>query len=125
MDGGRDGTPSVSPRPPALLARHVCCAAQGEGAPAPTAEPELFKVGQIVLGVAHKHKDAYDGVRGVIKSVLTKEYKVELLDGSRKGQFHKYFHSNVRLAEPLPQPALTTFFAPGAGPAAGAAASWR
>ena len=99
----------------AAVAEGKATAAQGEGAPAPTAEPELFKVGQIVLGVAHKHKDAYDGVRGVIKGVLTKEYKVELLDGTKKGQSHKYLHHNVRLAEPVPRPAITTFFAPGAG----------
>ena len=104
----------------AAVAEGMATAAQGEGAPAPTAEPELFNVGQIVVGTAHKYKDDYHGVRAVITRVRSKDYKVELLDGTRKGQVHKYLHCNVRLAEPVPQPALTTFFAPGAGPAAGA-----
>ena len=99
----------------AAVAEGMAIAAQGEGAPAPTAEPELFNVGQIVVGTAHKYKDDYHGVRAVITRVRSKDYKVELLDGARKGQFHKYVHGNVRLAEPVPRPAITTFFAPGAG----------
>ena len=79
-----------------------------ETAPAPGAaapDPDKFKVGDVVIGVATKHKEQYDQQRCEVIAVLSKHYKVKMLTGVEKNQQHKYLHASVKAAEKPEAPA--------------------
>ena len=55
----------------------------------------LFQVGDIVVGNATKNKAAYHLQKAKIVKVLSKQYSVEMLEGEKCGETHKYLHENV------------------------------
>ena len=64
-----------------------------------------FKVGDVVLGHAGKFKASYDKKKAKIVAVLSKQYKVTLLEGDAEGQQHKYLHGMVtEIAKHPPTP---------------------
>ena len=54
----------------------------------------MFKVGDVVLGMAAKKKDKYNNQQAEIIDVLSKYYKVKMLSGEATGTKHKYQHNN-------------------------------
>ena len=55
-----------------------------------------FNVGDIVIGLAAKHRTKYHERQGVVQSVLARHYNVLLKEGPAKGEVHKYVHSMVK-----------------------------
>ena len=54
-----------------------------------------FVKGDLVVGIAKKHKPSYHMQKGRVVAVLVKHYSVALLEGEAKGSTHKYLHDNV------------------------------
>ena len=80
----------------------------GAGAEASTAVGGKFEKGAVVIGIAGKNKDKYDGRKCEILSVLSKQYKVKILEGPAEGETHKYAHNavkSVHAAEAAPEAA--------------------
>ena len=62
-----------------------------------------YKPGDIVIVVATKFKNKYHEQECKVLQVLTKQYKVKMLTGAAKGQFHKYLFHCVRSKEEHPE----------------------
>ena len=75
--------------------------ATGAASTAPT-DTTLFNVGDVVIGHATKHKQAFDNKKCSVVAVLAKQYKVEVMEGISRGQFHKYYHAAVTRWGPPP-----------------------
>ena len=56
--------------------------------------------GSIVVGSAKKYKEKYDGVKCKVLALLTSQVKVELLEGTSKGEVHKYKYEDLARFEP-------------------------
>ena len=56
--------------------------------------------GSIVVGSAKKWKEKYDGVKCKVLALLTSQVKVELLEGTSKGEVHKYKYEDLARFEP-------------------------
>ena len=77
-----------------------------EAAPEPMAEttapkadapaPLCFNVGDIVIGIATKYKEKYDGQRCEVIAVLSRHYKVKMLTGPAFTEVHKYSKDAVK-----------------------------
>ena len=63
----------------------------------------MYKPGDIVIGVATKHKDKYHQQACAVLGVLAKQYKVKMLTGAASGENHKYFFHCVRSKEENPE----------------------
>ena len=79
---------------PAVDEEEVAGAGAGGGLP-------HFTVGDIVVGVATKAKADWNGHKCQIDAILTKFYKVQMLEGPQKNKEHKYLHHCVSLKPPL------------------------
>ena len=67
-----------------------------------------FKVGDVVMGVALKSKDKW-AQKCEIKEILSRHYKVTMLEGAAKGEMHKFFHGSVKaIPAPAPLPAASS-----------------
>ena len=81
----------------------------------PAAAP--LQIGELVIGSAKKHKDAYDNVQCRVVQLLATHVKVTLLEGEKKGTLHKYLYPCVA------RPATTTDSSSSSAAATGAAAT--
>ena len=94
-----------------------------------------FKVGDIVMGIATKSKEKW-AQKCQIVEILTKQYKVTMLEGEAKNEKHKFLKACVKaipapvapaplavasaeatVADAAPRPLVRTDPAPGAAPA--------
>jgi len=83
-------------------------------------KPALFKVGDVVVGVATKKKSSYDQQDAKVVAVLSKHYKVKMLTGDDVGGEHRYLHAAVKAkVEPAIKPSTTDDGATIAAAAAG------
>ena len=56
----------------------------------------MFKENDVVMGVAHKHKEKFNEQECKILAVLIKHYAVVMTTGPAAGAKHKYYHDQVR-----------------------------
>ena len=75
--------------------------ATGAASAAPT-DTTLFNVGDVVIGHATKHKQAFDNKKCNVVAMLAKHYKVEMMEGISRGRCHKYDHAAVTPLGPPP-----------------------
>ena len=75
----------------AAHAPHAAAAASAHA----SAHATSFKEGDIVRGIATKNKDKFHMQKCIINAVLSRHYKVELLEGTAKGTTHRYLHAMV------------------------------
>ncbi|CAK0832947.1 unnamed protein product [Prorocentrum cordatum] len=62
-------------------------------------EVQKFKIGDVVIGKSHQHKEKYNDVEAQVTDVLTRHYKVKLLTGTAantSNDIHKYLFKDVR-----------------------------
>ena len=59
-----------------------------------------FKVGDVVMGIATKHKDSWHNRKAKIIGVLTSHYKVRMLEGPSNGLLHRYVFKDCVLVDP-------------------------
>ena len=77
----------------------------GEQEAAAATPAQCFKVGDVVLCHAAKHKGHYDLKKAKITAVLSRQYRVTLFEGDAEGHSHKYLHANVsEIVEHPPPP---------------------
>ena len=62
-------------------------------------DTSLFKKGDIIMGLAVKHREKY-AQKGKIVDVLSKHYKEVMLEGPATNEMHKFVHSAVKAIEP-------------------------
>ena len=98
--GESSNAPNVSQTP---LGEPRPTTATGNTAPlAPAPARATFKVGDVVIGLATKSKDEYDGHKAKILAVLSKKYKVRLLEGPLAGtakSTHHYVFDKVKACD--------------------------
>ena len=75
----------------AAHAPHAAAAASAHA----SAHATSFKEGDIVRGIATKNKDKFHMQKCIINAVLSRHYKVELLEGTAKGTTHRFLHAMV------------------------------
>ena len=75
----------------AAHAPHAAAAASAHA----SAHATSFKEGDIVRGIASKNKDKFHMKKCIINAVLSRHYKVELLEGTAKGTTHRFLHAMV------------------------------
>ena len=61
---------------------------------------KLLAVGDECMGFSTKFKADFNNMKCKITAVLTKHYKVDMLEGPSKGQNHKYLHDQETLITP-------------------------
>ena len=76
-------------------------ASAGAAPAAAAATARAIKVGDVVIGKAHKYKEKYNNVEARVTSIYVKHYGVTLLSGPARGNHCKYLHTAVSLKPPL------------------------
>ena len=74
-----------------------------------------------MIGIATQFKDKSDGKRARVTAVLSKQYKVTMLEGVEEGNGHEYLHANVDPVHVPSTPPAASLAASPAPPAASAA----
>ena len=62
----------------------------------------MFEIGDVVMGVATKAKEKW-AQKCEIVDILSKHYKVKMLEGTEIGTVHKFLHACVKRIE-IPAP---------------------